>query len=209
MEASMDSIDRYLDEVVEMVRAIPRDDIRRVISAVREVSRHDRQLFIMGNGGSAATASHMACDIVKASTLGERRIRTISLTDNVPLMTALSNDLSYEDVFAQQLQNLVQEGDLVIAISGSGDSPNVLKAVDVARGAGATTVGFVGWPGGRLREVADMVVMVPSNRIEQAEDGHMILDHVIAVALREEPAPAIDDPFQKAQRVLREVMSHE
>ncbi len=183
----MDSIDRYLAEVAEMVSALPRDDIRRVVEAVREVRDAGRRLFIMGNGGSAATASHMACDLAKTSTSdGEKRIMATALTDNVPLMTAWANDSAYEDVFAEQLLNLVQPGDLVIAISGSGNSPNVLKAVEVAKRAGATTVGFTGRFGGRLGEIADIAVRVPGNRIEQAEDGHMILDHVIAVALREE-----------------------
>jgi len=182
----MDSIDRYLDEVAEMERALPRDDIRRVVEAVRRVRDSGRQLFVMGNGGSAATASHMACDLAKASIAnGGKRIMVMALTDNAALMTALANDSSYEDIFAGQLLNLVQPGDLVIAISGSGNSPNVLKAVDAAKRAGATTVGFTGRPGGRLREMADIVVMVPSGRIEQAEDGHLILEHAIAVALRD------------------------
>ncbi len=182
----MDQIDRYLDEVTEMVRTLPRDDIRRVVGALRKARDEGCHVFIMGNGGSAATASHMACDLAKTSTgSGGARIRAIALTDNTPLVTAWANDSAYEDVFAEQLLNLVQPGDLVIAISGSGNSPNVLKAVDAARRVGATTVGFTGHPGGKLRDMVDMTVTVPSDRIEQAEDGHMILDHVIAVALRE------------------------
>lgn len=185
-EEDMDQIDRYLDEVAEMVRTLPREDIRRVVQAVRKMRDEGRHVFIMGNGGSAATASHMACDLAKTSIVnGGRRIRAIALTDNAPLMTAWANDSAYEDVFAEQLLNLVQPGDLVIAISGSGNSPNVLKAVEAARKAGATTVGFTGHPGGRLRDMVDMAVTVPGNRIEQAEDGHMILEHVIAVALRD------------------------
>jgi D-sedoheptulose 7-phosphate isomerase len=182
----MDSIDRYLDDTYEMVRALPRDDIRRVVEAVRSVRESGRRIFVMGNGGSAATASHMACDLAKASIeKGGKRIMVMALTDNTALMTALANDSTYEDMFAGQLLNLVQPGDLVIAISGSGNSPNVLKAVEAAKLAGATTVGFTGEPGGRLREMADIVVMVPSGRIEQAEDGHLILEHAIAVALRD------------------------
>lgn len=182
----MDQVDRYLDEVAEMVRTLPRDDIRKVVGAVRQIRDEGRHVFIMGNGGSAATASHMACDLAKTSIVsGDRRIRAIALTDNAPLMTAWANDAAYADVFAEQLLNLIQPGDLVIAISTSGNSPNVLKAVDVAKKAGAITVGFTGYPGGKLRDMVDMVVTVPGGRIEQAEDGHVILDHVIAVALRE------------------------
>ncbi|MGE5618405.1 MAG: SIS domain-containing protein [Sphingomonadaceae bacterium] len=182
----MDPIERYLEEVAEMVRGLPREGIWRVVEAVLEARDRGSQLFLLGNGGSAATASHMATDLAKASLVpGAKRIRAISLTDNVPLMTAWANDVSYEEVFAQQLTNLVQPGDLVIAFSGSGNSPNVLRAVEVARERGATTVGFTGEPGGWLKDMVDISVVVPSRRIEQAEDAHLILDHVVSVALRE------------------------
>ncbi len=181
-----DPIEKYLQEVGEMVRAIPRDGVRQVVEAVREARDSGRRVFIMGNGGSAATASHMACDLAKtAITKGKRRLKAVALTDNAPLLTAWGNDAAYEDVFAEQLRNLAEPGDLVIAISGSGNSPNVLKASELAREVGAKTVGFTGRPGGRLKELVDISVVVPAVRIEQAEDGHMILDHVVTVALRE------------------------
>lgn len=182
----MDPIERYLNEVVEMIRGLPRKDIRRMVEAVREAREQNRQLFLLGNGGSAATASHMACDLAKTSSMpGVRRIRAIALTDNVPLITAWGNDASYENVFAEQLANLVQPGDLVIALSGSGNSPNVLRAVKVAKDVGARTVGLTGHPGGKLKGMVDISVVVPSRRIEQAEDAHLILDHLVSVALRE------------------------
>lgn len=182
----MDPIERYLNEVVEMIRGLPRKDIRRMVEAVREAREQNRQLFLLGNGGSAATASHMACDLAKTSSMpGVKRIRAIALTDNVPLITAWGNDASYEDVFAEQLANLVQPGDLVIALSGSGNSPNVLRAVKVAKDVGARTVGLTGHPGGKLKGMVDISVVVPSRRIEQAEDAHLILDHLVSVALRE------------------------
>ena len=182
----MDPIERYLNEVLEMIRGLPRKDIRRVVEAVREAREQNRQLFLLGNGGSAATASHMACDLAKTSLMpGVRRIRAIALTDNVPLITAWGNDASYENVFAEQLANLVQPGDLVIALSGSGNSPNVLRAVKVAKDVGARTVGLTGHPGGKLKGMVDISVVVPSRRIEQAEDAHLILDHLVSVALRE------------------------
>ncbi len=182
----MDPIDRYLREVVQMIEALPREDIARVAQAVMQAREQQAQVFLLGNGGSASTASHMACDLAKTSNVeGANRIRAISLTDNAALLTAWANDVSYEEVFAEQLTNLVQPGDLVIAISGSGNSPNVLRAVSVAKGAGATTVGFTGQPGGKLKGMVDIAVVVPSGRIEQAEDAHLILDHAISVALRE------------------------
>ncbi len=185
----MDPIERYLNEVTEMVRSLPRREIWRVVEAVRDAREQEQQVFLLGNGGSAATASHMACDLAKTSIMPDvKRIRAIALTDNVPLMTAWANDASYEDVFAEQLANLVQSGDLVIAMSGSGNSPNVLRAVEMARSAGARTVGFTGQPGGKLKGMVDISVVVPSRRIEQAEDAHLILDHLVSVALREAAA---------------------
>jgi D-sedoheptulose 7-phosphate isomerase len=185
-EQAVDPIERYLKEVVEMVDALPREKIWQVVQAIQETRDRNGQVFILGNGGSAALASHMATDLAKTSIVpGVRRIRAISLADNVSLITAWANDTSYEDVFAEQLTNLLQSGDLVIAVSGSGNSPNVLRAVKAAKARGARTVGFTGRPGGKLKNNVDISIVVPSRRIEQAEDAHLILDHVISVALRE------------------------
>lgn len=185
VDYSPDPLQRYVDEVAEMVKAIPVDDLRRVVEAIREVGRKGWQTFIMGNGGSAATASHMACDLGRIPVVpGAKPLRAIALTDNVPLMTACANDTSYEEIFTSQLRNLLRSGDLLIAISGSGNSPNLLHAVQYAKSEGAATAAFLGHPGGRLREMVDLPVVVPSRRIEQAEDAHLILDHAIAVALR-------------------------
>lgn len=187
----MDSIDRYLAETAEMINALPRDDIRRVVTRLREARLSGHHVFIMGNGGSAATASHMACDLGRTLvSSNEKGVRAIALTDNAALMTAWANDSAYENVFAEQLRSFVQPGDVVIAISGSGNSPNVVRAVKVAKEAGATTVGFTGAPGGMLRDLVDIGVVVPARQIEHAEDGHLILDHVISVALREEISTA-------------------
>jgi D-sedoheptulose 7-phosphate isomerase len=185
-EQAVDPIERYLKEVVEMVDALPREKIWQVVQAIQETRDRNGQVFILGNGGSAALASHMATDLAKTSIVpGVRRIRAISLADNVSLITAWANDTSYEDVFAEQLTNLLQSGDLVIAVSGSGNSSNVLRAVKAAKARGARTVGFTGRPGGKLKNNVDISIVVPSRRIEQAEDAHLILDHVISVALRE------------------------
>ncbi|MGI5836158.1 MAG: D-sedoheptulose-7-phosphate isomerase [Chloroflexota bacterium] len=188
----MDPIERYLKEVVEMVDALPREKIWQVVQAIQETRDRNGQVFILGNGGSAALASHMATDLAKTSIVpGVRRIRAISLADNVSLITAWANDTSYEDVFAEQLTNLLQSGDLVIAVSGSGNSSNVLRAVKAAKARGARTVGFTGRPGGKLKNNVDISIVVPSRRIEQAEDAHLILDHVISVALREAEMVAV------------------
>lgn len=195
----MDSIDRYVEDVIGVLKSLPTDDVRGVLQAVRAVREHGRRIFVLGNGGSAATASHMACDLAKMTiAAGENRIKIVSLTDNTPLMTAWANDVAYEDVFAEQLWNLAGPGDLVICISGSGKSPNVLKAARAAKEIGARTVAFTGCPGSPLERLADISVAVSAPRIELAEDIHLILEHMIAVALREEVRMIGDD----SQRVV-------
>ena len=181
----MDLIDTYLAELEGVIHDLSRDEVRAVADALMDNWRARRQLFILGNGGSAATASHMMSDMNKFTRVeGKHRFRAIALTDNVPLMTAVGNDASYTDIFVEPLQNLLQPGDLVIAISASGNSPNVVRAVEYARAGGARVIGFCGHPGGRLAELADLRVIVPSDRIGQQEDGHVILNHVLSFALR-------------------------
>jgi D-sedoheptulose 7-phosphate isomerase len=182
----MDLIDTYLTELENVIHQLSRDEVRAVADALLDNWRARKQLFILGNGGSAATASHMMNDMNKFTLVeGKHRFRAIALTDNVPLMTAVGNDQNYADVFVEPLKNLLQPGDTVIAISASGNSPNVVKAVEYAQANGATVIGFCGRPGGKLAQLADLRVIVPSDRIGQQEDGHMILDHVLSLALRE------------------------
>jgi D-sedoheptulose 7-phosphate isomerase len=182
----MDCVDRYLEEVQAAIRGIPREDVRRVVSVIERAWAEGRTVFIIGNGGSAATASHMMNDLSKYSSVpGMPRLRAIALTDNVPLLTAYGNDQKYEDVFVEPLTNLLQPGDVLVAISGSGNSGNVLKACEYAIEHSATVVGLCGQPGGALAQIASHRVVVPADLICQQEDGHLILNHVIAVALRE------------------------
>jgi D-sedoheptulose 7-phosphate isomerase len=182
----MDLVDTYLTELEHVIHNLPRAAVQAVVETLLDNWRQRRQVFILGNGGSAATASHMANDLNKFTIVeGKHRFRAMALADNVPLLTAVSNDLSYADVFVEPLRNWLEPGDTVIAISASGNSPNVLKAVDFARAAGAKVIGFCGQPGGKLAQVADQAVIIPSALIGQQEDGHMILDHVISLALLE------------------------
>jgi D-sedoheptulose 7-phosphate isomerase len=181
----MSLIDTYLTELEQVIRRLSRPDIEAVADALMDAWRARRQVFILGNGGSAATASHMMNDLNKyVSVSGRRRFRALALTDNVPFMTAVGNDQSYEQIFVEPLQNLLQPADVVIAISASGNSPNVLRAVEYAHSQAAFVIGFCGQPGGQLAALADMRVIVPSDRIGQQEDGHLILNHVLAFALR-------------------------
>jgi len=181
-----DYIDAYLTQLEQVIHNTSREPIVAVVDALEAAWREGRQVFLIGNGGSAATASHMMNDLNKLTLApGKTRMRALALTDNVPLMTAWGNDAAYEDVFVEPLLNFMRSGDLLIAISTSGNSPNVVKAVRTAKAHGMKTIGFVGDRGGRLAEMADLVIRIPSPHIGQQEDGHMILDHVIAGALRE------------------------
>jgi D-sedoheptulose 7-phosphate isomerase len=143
-----------------------------------------RQVFLMGNGGSGTTASHFACDLNKGVSYGrQKRFRVISLNDNVPILMAYANDVSYEDVFVEQLKNFLRPGDLVVGISGSGNSPNILKAIAYANSVGAHTVGLCGFDGGKLASMVRTPILAPVHDMQKAEDVHMILLHAIMQVL--------------------------
>jgi D-sedoheptulose 7-phosphate isomerase len=180
-----EQIETYWREVATIANAIPYAALTRVAETLLACQRRDGTIFVLGNGGSAATASHFACDLAKGTQIpGQRPFRVIPLTDNVPLLTAWGNDSSYERVFAEQLATLVRDGDVVVLISASGNSPNVLHAAAVARERNATTIAWTGESGGRLAPVSDITVRVPLASIEQVEDAHLIIAHSICVALR-------------------------
>jgi len=176
----------YLEDLKSLLSRLPVSSIEDVISTLLYARFNRKQVIIMGNGGSAATASHFACDLGKGTLMpGLPRFRVIALTDNMPLFSALANDFGYDQVFCEQLRSLVQPGDLAIGISGSGNSPNVLNAVQVAHELGAITIGFVGFDGGQLKSMVDLCVHVPSHCMEQVEDVHLILEHLLSTCLRQ------------------------
>lgn len=182
----MDSVDLYLSELEQVIHNLSREEVRAVADALMNAWRQKRQIFIIGNGGSAATASHMMNDLNKFTrVVGHPRFRVIALTDNVPYMTAVGNDQSYADIFVEPLQNLMQAGDVLIGISASGNSPNIIKAVEYAHSIGGQVIGFVGRPGGKLAQMANLKIVAPSDRIGQQEDVHMILDHCLSFVLLE------------------------
>lgn len=183
--------DEYFQKVNKLLSDLDREKIEKIVNVIFEAYKNDKQVFVLGNGGSAATASHFACDLSKG-TLGnvyddkEKRFRAISLTDNVSIATAFGNDLSFEDIFRQQLRNLVSEGDIVIGISGSGNSANVIKAVQYAKDCGAKTVGLLGFKtGGKLKELVDYEVTVQDDNYPRVEDVHLVLAHLISSTLAE------------------------
>jgi D-sedoheptulose 7-phosphate isomerase len=176
----------YWDEVADVAAAIDLACLERAAIMLLTCQARGRVVFVVGNGGSAATASHFACDLSKGTRRdGPPTFHVVSLTDNVPLLTAWANDSGYERVFSEQLTALAQPGDLLVAISASGNSPNVVAAVDAARSCGMAVVGLSGRSGGRLVNMVDALVKVPSDRIEVVEDAHLIVAHSLCVAVRE------------------------
>lgn len=181
-----DSVHTYLSQLESTIAQISQDEIWAVIEVLMEAWRNSKQVFLLGNGGSAATASHMANDLNKYTVVeGKPRFKAIALSDNIPLITAWGNDTAYEDIFAEQIINFLEAGDVVIGISCSGNSKNVLKAIKIAKDYDAVTVAFTGDTGGHLKDLVDHCVFIPSPYIGHQEDGHMILDHVIATTLKE------------------------
>ena len=182
----MESINRYFSELEQMVQAISLPHLQAVLQVLEKAYGSGHRIFIMGNGGSAATASHFALDLAKNTIMpGAPRLKAISLTDHVPLITAWSNDTAYEHIFSEQLANMIEPGDVAIGISASGNSPNVINALNLAKQYRATTVGLLGAKGGKMKDMVDAYILAPGQNIEQEEDAHMILAHVITRHMRE------------------------
>ncbi|MBI3853669.1 MAG: SIS domain-containing protein [Verrucomicrobia bacterium] len=168
--------------------SIPLDGVAQLVEKLRQALKDDRQIFVFGNGGSAANASHFATDLGKGSSdkLG-KRFRVLSLNDNVSWMTALGNDYSYDDVFVRQLMNYGKAGDLVMTMSVSGNSPNLVKAFEWAKQNGLHTVALVGGKRGRLAELAEQVIVVNDTHYGRVEDAHMGICHMLCYAFMEKP----------------------
>jgi D-sedoheptulose 7-phosphate isomerase len=176
----------YRDHELEMWGQLDLGVVEKIVRMVEAVEKKGGQVFVIGNGGSAATASHLATDLAKtAERSGKPLLRSMSLTDNVPFMTAIANDLGYDEVFVRQMRNYLKRGDVVIIISGSGNSPNVVKAAKFARSVGARTVGMTGFTGGQLRKLVDVCLHVESEQYGVIEDLHMAVGSILAFYLKQ------------------------
>jgi D-sedoheptulose 7-phosphate isomerase len=195
MKPDMDvrgTVTGYLGRLRAAIDSLPVEAVEGVVKRLYAAYREGRKVLIVGNGGSAATASHMACDLAKnvfgqfpgdAAPTG--RFKVLALTDNIPLITAWANDAGYERVFLEQVRTFTDPGDVLVAISGSGNSPNVVEAVKLARHLGAETIGILGFTGGKLKDLVDRAVIVASDDYGPIEDLHMALDHIVTTCLRE------------------------
>ncbi|MCI0520928.1 MAG: SIS domain-containing protein [Chloroflexi bacterium] len=180
----------YISTLQDTLDMLPEALIAEAIDSLHQARLQQRQIFVMGNGGSASTASHIVCDLAKNTRKScLPNFRVIGLADNMAIFSALANDDGYENVFVQQLANLLNPGDLVIAISASGNSSNVLKAVEYARQHGAQVIGMTGFAGGKLGELVDIHLHVPSHIIEHVEDAHLALEHLIVRVLKGADSP--------------------
>jgi D-sedoheptulose 7-phosphate isomerase len=187
-QAAMEYLQKYISTLQQTMDKLPQSLIADVIHVLQRARMQGSQVFIMGNGGSASTASHFVCDLAKNTRFdGLPHFRAIGLTDNMEIFSAYANDEGYENVFSQQLLNLIRTGDIVIAISASGNSKNVVKAVEEAKGYGATTIGFTGFDGGRLGQLVDLHIHVDSTIIEHVEDIHLMLEHMIVRTIKDQP----------------------
>jgi D-sedoheptulose 7-phosphate isomerase len=172
--------ENYKALLLEAINSIDLTKVDQAIEWFREARDAGRTIFICGNGGSAASASHIVCDINKGASYGrDSRFKMIALTDNLATLTAYSNDVSYEIVFVEQLKNFAQPGDVVVAISGSGNSPNVLRAFEYANSIGCKTIGLSGRDGGKLAPLSQLSIQVPVPHMGRIEDAHMIICHMI------------------------------
>jgi D-sedoheptulose 7-phosphate isomerase len=186
LEIVMQRIDTYLTELMAILAATPSEPLHAIARTLWETYERDGMIIVCGNGGSAATSSHFACDLAKWTICeGRRCVRALALTDNVALLSAWANDATYERVFVEQLSSHYRPGDTLVAISGSGNSSNVLRAVEWANARGATTIGLAGCGGGTLARLADLMLVVPSHCMPQIEDIHMAICHALAVNLGE------------------------
>jgi D-sedoheptulose 7-phosphate isomerase len=186
------SLKSYVSGFTELLGKIDPAEVEALAGALEDAYREGRTVFLIGNGGSGSAASHFCEDLGKGTLVDfdkQKRLRVMSLTDNAPYILAWANDVGYDCIFSEQLKNLAREGDLLVAISGSGNSPNVLKAVEYAHQSGMRTFGITGFDGGRLRKEARQSLHVPSFNMGAVEAAHAVVFHYLLDALRERFKP--------------------
>ena len=177
--------ENYRTRLRDTLQSITIESIYHLENRIMNCYKNSQSIYIMGNGGSASAASHWACDFSKGTFVqGKKSLRVIGLADNMALFSAIANDMGYESVFAFQLQTLLKKGDLVIGISASGNSMNIVRAFEYAKSIGAETFAVVGFSGGKMKEIADSSIYIPNGEYGIVEDIHMILDHMIMPRIR-------------------------
>jgi D-sedoheptulose 7-phosphate isomerase len=185
MNEKVNFVKMYTNQLTDILDALPEDKFTEINNVLQDARETSKQIFVVGNGGSAAAASHMVCDFGKNTReAGKNRMRAICLNDNIPSVMAYANDEGYEVIFSEQLLALGKPGDVLIAISGSGNSANILKVIDTARQMQITVIGLTGFKGGKMKDMTDICLIVPSDSMEMIEDVHLIINHILAGLLR-------------------------
>ena len=185
MDYENNFVEMYTRQLSEILNALPREKFTEINAVLQDARETGKQVFVIGNGGSAAAASHMVCDLGKNTRAeGKKRMRAICLNDNVPSVMAYANDEGYQTIFSEQLLALGQPGDILIAISGSGNSGNILTALQTAREMKIKVIGLTGFQGGKMKALTDICLVVPSDSMEMIEDVHLIINHILAGLLR-------------------------
>jgi D-sedoheptulose 7-phosphate isomerase len=197
-EFRTDFVNDYIDRIKRILDDMVTSNLSEAVNTVVEIllkARLERKtILIMGNGGSASTASHFVGDLSKGTIVdGYPRFKVVALTDNIPNMLAWGNDSSYDDIFIEQLKNLLSPGDVVIGISGSGNSENVIRAIEYANENGAVTIGWSGFSGGKLKDIAQNPLVIPSHYMQRIEDIHLLMEHLITSLIREEQMQSKSD----------------
>ncbi len=177
----------YFERVSETLKHVDTEAVTMLVDRILKARESENTIFIFGNGGSGATATHITGDFLKGISYGlDKRFRVQCLNDNIPGIMAISNDLTYEEIFIEQLKTFLHRDDVVIGISGSGNSANVVKAMEYARSKGAYTVAFCGYKGGKIKDIADLVIHAPIHDMEVTEDIHIIIFHAIKQVMMQE-----------------------
>ncbi len=185
-------IDEYLDQQIKTISKLKEstETIQKILEIILEARNNEKRIYVMGNGGSASTATHFVSDLLKTSiTKDEKRFKAISLSDNIPVILAWSNDKSFDTIFVEQLKNFLQEGDIVIAISGSGNSQNVINAIDYSNEINAKTISLTGMEGGKLSEISKTNLTICSNDMLTIETMHLCVCHLLTTLIREKGQP--------------------
>jgi D-sedoheptulose 7-phosphate isomerase len=184
LETYTTGIRNYLSQLQDVLTKVDVAEIATIAEVIHKAYEQDKTVLVMGNGGSGSTASHMTSDMNKGACFhAKKKYRFLSLTDCTPLMLSLGNDVNFESIFSEQLKNYAKPGDVVIGISGSGNSPNVLRAIEYAKELGCVTIGVCGYKGGKLKQLADHSFHVKVDDMQLVEDAHMILVHVLMKVL--------------------------
>ncbi len=173
------NLKEYLDREIEVIRSLDLDSVNAVMNVLEDAKARHKTTYVCGNGGSAATASHFVCDFNKGLNDEASQFKFQCLSDNVPIMMAISNDIGYDEVFRYQIKGRIEAGDILLGISGSGNSINVINAMEHAKKVGASTIALVGYDGGKMKQIADYCIHVNIDNMQISEDIHMILDHLM------------------------------